>query len=217
MVEIDEVNFETVIPNSELRFSGGRTDSVSSPESLNHLNRVPSFAGREPDLIQLGIKIRNGTSIPLYFSNYETLVPEMIDSEGEKVHVGTHVDGICFPKKSNYLLVAPQESIKIFPLSALLRNENGLEICIYSETGMFFLLYCLQKNFLRNPTSNLTPGRYTFRFSYTNRYPRDLSELNGKPYSGSRLIRHMINLESSLSEKVWRGTAHTPFQNVYLC
>lgn len=144
-VEIDGIEFETIIPNSELKFSDKGANFLPSLESANDLNRIPPFAGREKQMIQLGIQLRNNTSTPLYFSNYETLIPEMIDSEGEKVHVGAHIDGIRLPSRSNYLLVAPQESINIFPLSALLSNENGLEICIYSETGMFFCCIVCKK------------------------------------------------------------------------
>ncbi len=43
-VEIDGIEFETIIPNSELKFSDKGAIFLPSLESANDLNRIPPFA-----------------------------------------------------------------------------------------------------------------------------------------------------------------------------
>jgi hypothetical protein len=88
---------------------------------------------------QFSIKVTNNTSMPICFCNLSTLVPELIDSEGQTVNYQTPRYLQNYDKQNNNCdLILPQKSLSISRYGRLYWELGKLQmsISIFSDEGL---------------------------------------------------------------------------------
>ncbi|MEB3180529.1 MAG: hypothetical protein VKL59_16090 [Nostocaceae cyanobacterium] len=135
-VEADSIRFETVASEK----------SLTIPEKEQELE-IP---------VQLGMNITNNTQTPFRFSFYATLIPELVDSNGQVLYGSFSRNMLCSPTLSDYPLVMPGESLTFFLDAKLFWNcyREHLILQINSMDGGYYTF------------DYLSPGVYQFRFVY---------------------------------------------------
>ena len=175
-VEVDGVRFETILSNPVL----------SIPVKKANSNGYTS--------VELGIKITNATPSPLYFSGYTTLIPELLEPDGQMREWGRNSNILIGPSESNFLLAMPGKSVTFFPYTILFgRRSNQSELAIESGDGSVWV------------SGELKPGKYQFRFSYQKIF-----------YPRGEIIYRQQEIEQKLLEQVWFGRVDTPFVELHL-
>ncbi|WP_377473664.1 MAG: hypothetical protein P2A85_15745 [Microcoleus anatoxicus] len=117
-VEFDGVRFETILSNPVL----------SIPVKKANSNGYTS--------VELGMKITNATSIPLYFSRYTTLIPELLKPDGQIIEWGRASNWVRGLSASDFLLALPGESVTFFPITVLCWIENSNSISVASTVTL---------------------------------------------------------------------------------
>ena len=105
-VEVDGVRFETILSNPVL----------SIPVKKANSNGYTS--------VELGMKITNATPNPLYFSGYTTLIPELLEPDGQIIEWGRASNWVRGRLASDFLLALPGESVTFFPITVLFGIEG---------------------------------------------------------------------------------------------
>jgi hypothetical protein len=134
-VEADSIIFETVVSEK----------SLTIPEKKQDLET----------LVQLAMRIINNTATPSRFSFYATLIPELVDSNGQVLYRSYSCNALRSPTLSDYPLAMPGESLTFF-LDAKLFWSYGehLSLQIDARDGGYYIF------------DYLNPGVYQFRFVY---------------------------------------------------
>ncbi|MCU0543711.1 MAG: hypothetical protein MUE44_16275 [Oscillatoriaceae cyanobacterium Prado104] len=170
-VELDGIQFETIVPD---RVAIVRYDK-SDVEKYNY--------------VELGMKITNGTPNPLYFNGFTTLIPEMLEPDGQIIEWGRASNWIRGPSAEDFLLAQPGESVTFFPITVLfwLKGYGSCFSIAYGDGSIW-------------GSEMLKPGKYQFRFSYQKiLHPR-----------GEIIYRRGKSEQLSL-EGIWYGRVDSPF------
>jgi len=170
-VEIDGIRFETIVPNS-----------VS-------IIRVKKSDWDDYNYVELGMKITNGTPNPLYFNGYTTLIPELLEADGQRIEWVLNSNVLKLPSESDFLLARPGESVTLFPYTILFwRKGYGAWLSIDYGDGSVWA------------SGEIKPGRYHFRFSYQKIFnPRGETIYRGR------------TIEQMPLERIWFGSVNSPF------
>ncbi|MEG4343208.1 hypothetical protein QUB70_07935 [Microcoleus sp. A003_D6] len=140
------------------------------------------------------MKITNGTPIPLYFSGYTTLIPELREPDGKIREWGRNSNILILPSESDFILALPGESVTFFPYTILFwRKGNQAELTIDFGDGSIWV------------SGGLKPDKYQFRFSYQ----KNIDPRSKIIYSGEAI-------EQMLLEMVYFGRVETPFVELHL-
>lgn len=173
-VEVDGICFETLVPE--------------------RVFKLPQKKGNAGTSVQIGMNITNNTSTPLHFSGYCTLIPELLQPNGQVSKWGRNSNVLIEPLESDFPLVMPEESISFFPDTTLFRwDRNQFGLSIHFGDGSVWV------------SDELKPGIYRFRFSYQK------FSLTTESTAGG-----WESIESRLLEKVWSGWVDTPFVELHL-
>lgn len=170
-VEVDGVRFETILSNPVL----------SIPLKKANSNGYTS--------VELGMKITNATPNPLYFTGYTTLIPELLEPDGQIIEWGRASNWVRGLSASDFLLAFPGESVTFFPITVLCWIEGyGASLSIDYGDGSIW------------GSDTVKPGRYQFRFRYQKIFdPR------------GEIIYRQQEIEEKLLEQFWFGRVDTPF------
>jgi hypothetical protein len=175
-IEVDRIQFETIVPNQVpiVRFDKSDRDNYN--------------------YVELGMKITNGTPNPLYFTGYTTLIPELLEPDGQIIEWGRASNCVRGPSASDFLLALPGESVTFFPITVLFWIEGyGASLSIDYGDGSIW------------GSDTVKAGRYQFRFRYQKIFdPR-----------GENIYRQQ-EIEQKLLEQVWFGRVDTPFVELHL-
>ena len=210
-IEVSGINMEIMLPDPT---------ALTIPE-----NR----AGITPP-INLGINITNNTSMSFYFNLYETLIPEIVTSEGQALQrqlvnekpkaevqpnryrtgwAGRLTEFIsnlnlsqeCYETREiNYMLVEPRESKSITIDASLAWEDNLLVLKISTILDQFVEPIDFQNFWLFEP---LLPGNYQIRFIYQHK-------------CANRVIPEIDPLEITNVEESKSELLITPFINLRL-
>ena len=210
-IEVSGINMEIMLPDPT---------ALTIPE-----NR----AGITPP-INLGINITNNTSMSFYFNLYETLIPEIVTSEGQALQrqlvnekpkaevqpnryrtgwAGRLTEFIsnlnlsqeCYETREiNYMLVEPRESKSITIDASLAWEDNLLVLKISTILDQFVEPIDFQNFWLFEP---LLPGNYQIRFIYQHK-------------CANRVIPEIDPLEITNVEESKSELLITPFVNLRL-
>lgn len=136
-VEVDGICFETVVSEPMIQVSGSKSDS--------------------PIYVEFGMNITNNTLIPVRFNLFNSLVPQLIISDGHQIQSTLFYRMEIAPKESHFPLVMPGESISFLPCEELVWNKNNqLYLSIYAIDGGIWSF------------SKLNVGKYYIQFAYRN-------------------------------------------------
>jgi len=117
-VEVDNIRFETLVPEPELI--------------------VPKKRRGTETPVQIGIRITNNTLTPLRFSFYASLTPEIIGADREALQVGYYSDWSTEPLESDFPLVLPGEYVTFFPYAKLLWLRDQFRLLMGAGDGGFW-------------------------------------------------------------------------------
>ncbi|MGB8687810.1 MAG: hypothetical protein WCD53_10810 [Microcoleus sp.] len=175
-VEFNGIRFETIVPNQVRIVRYDKSDR----EKYNY--------------VELGMKITNGTPNPLYFTGCTTLIPELLEPDGQIIEWGRASNMLRGLSAEDFLLALPGESVTFFPCTVLfwLKGYGAWLTIDYGDRSIW-------------ASEMLKPGRYQFRFSYQ-KILRPRSEN----------IYRQQEIEQKLLEQVWFGRVDTPFVELHL-
>lgn len=189
-IEVNGVRFEILLPERML--------SLPKKNLVQKLLRIlksalpiPSGDFSYKQSVQIGIRITNNTSIPVRFSFYFTLFPELVNAEGQVPLEGGWISPSA-PLESDFPLAMPGESLTFFPnveIFWIWGNRFGLSVAAGNGGEWIF--------------QPLKPGIYQFRFTYNN--PKDKVTMYGS-----------VSTNMNLIEEIWTGQASTPFVELHL-
>lgn len=165
-VEVEGIRFETLLP--ERAFT------------------LPKKKRGVETCLQLGIRIINNTLIPVHFSFFSTLVPQLIQAEGQQL-AGWYYRRIeKRPFASDFLLAMPGECITFFPYASIFWLKREVFILrIDAGDGGFWNFEIFQV------------GNYKIQFIYNNKYL-------------TQEIYDRENMSMTLIEGLWIGMVSTP-------
>ena len=137
-VEVDDIRFETFIPEPLLTVPNQRRNTINS--------------------VQIGMRIINNTPTPFYFSFYGTFTPDLVTPDGEVQRGDFSIsDWMRGPEESDFLLVKPGKSLTFFPgLHLSWRKPDKFSLLVHSGYGGLCHF------------DSLKPGIYHLRFRYEN-------------------------------------------------
>ncbi len=171
-VEVDDIRFETLVPEPEI--------AVGPPKS----------GGETP--VRFGFHITNNTSRAIRFSLYASLIPKLVDPNGQEFSEVYFRRIEVIPKESDFPLLMPSESVTYFPRATLVReNENQLTLKIEAGDGGFWLFEELQL------------GHYQIQFTYRNK-----TAIEEIWKSSEKSLKQLTN--------IWLGLVQTPYRLVRL-
>jgi hypothetical protein len=160
-IEVDGIRFETTLPETV----------ISLPEKDNGIETS----------VPIGIRITNNSKTDFYFNFYNTLIPEIITSNGEIIKKYYTSNFLKRMLLSDILLAVPGKSINFFPNAKLLcKKDRQLKLKIAAGDGGYWIF------------DNLKAGRYWLRLTYKNKSVETRVE--------DRNAKKII-----LFKKVWRG------------
>jgi hypothetical protein len=134
-VEINDIKFETVVPEKSWNIAEYEQE-VKTP-------------------VQLGMSITNNTQTPFRFSFYNSLLPEIVTSDGQALERGFYRNILLVARKSHYPLAMPGETVTYFPHAELWWEcSENLRLEISAGDGLYWTF------------QNLKLGVYYFRFVY---------------------------------------------------
>jgi len=166
IIEVDGIRFETTLPETVIRL----------PEKENGIETS----------VQIGIRITNNSNTDFCFNFYNTLIPELITSNGEIIKKDYTSDFLKRMLVSDILLAVPGKSIDFFPNAKLLCKKNGqFKLKIAAGDGGDWIF------------NNLKAGRYWLRLTYKNKSVETRVE--------DRNTKNII-----LFKKLWRGMVLVP-------
>lgn len=118
-VEVDGINFKTLMPECVLTGEQKKSDAETS--------------------VELGVCVTNNMSTPIRFSFYASFNPEMVTLDGQIVRGCYHRLGLMMAKESDFPLVMPRESITFFPEAKLFwLKRNVFTLSIAAGDGGFW-------------------------------------------------------------------------------
>lgn len=137
-VEVDGICFETVVAESTVQVSGAEPDS--------------------PIYVEFGMKITNNTLDPVRFNLFNSLIPQLIRSDGYQVRSALFYRMEIKPKESHFPLVMPATSSSFLPFSIQFtwEKDNQLYLGIHAIDGGSWSF------------GNLNLGKYYIQFAYRN-------------------------------------------------
>lgn len=177
IVEVDDVRFEVLATERMFIIPAVRRDAYT--------------------LVELSIHIKNNTQNRLYFSFFNSFMPEIITENGQIVQAGFYKERLLKPLESDFLLAMPGKAVT-FSRNAILnwsfnskkKRDRQLILTIPFRDGDFF-------TFL-----SLSPKTYNFRFQYKVTQEQ-LKEFN-----------NFIN--SEILQNLWIGELFTPTVEIHL-
>lgn len=165
-IEVDGIRFETTLPETVIRL----------PEKENGIETS----------VQIGIRITNNSNTDFYFNFYNTLIPELITSNGEIIKNDYTSNFLKRMLLSDILLAVPGKSIDFFPDAKLLCKKNGqFKLKMAAGDGGDWSF------------DNLKAGRYWLRLTYKNKSVETRVE--------DRTTEKII-----LFQNLWRGIVLVP-------
>lgn len=141
IVEVNDVSFEVLTTERMLLIPAVRRDAYT--------------------LVELTIRITNNTQNRLYFSFFNSFMPEMITEDDQIIQAVFYKERLLRPLESDFLLAMPRKTVT-FSRNAILnwsfnskkKRERQLTLTIPFRDGDFF-------TFL-----SLSPKTYNLRFKY---------------------------------------------------
>lgn len=103
ILELDNILFESIIPEKYLTIPRGRQAETS---------------------VKIGFRITNNTQNPIRFDLFATLIPEIVRSDGKILQKNYSTIRLGAPRESDFPLVLPGKSVTMFP-SAKFQVING--------------------------------------------------------------------------------------------
>ncbi|BAZ14552.1 hypothetical protein NIES4071_63960 [Calothrix sp. NIES-4071] len=171
-VEVEGIRFETLLPERTLIL----------PEKKRGIDTR----------LQIGILITNNTRIPVRFSFFSTLIPQLIEANGQQLKRWYSRTGTKRPLLSDFPFVMPGECITLFPYASIFWQKGEVfTLSIDAGDGGFW-------NFEVSKVSN-----YQIQFIYKNK-------------SITQKIYDRENMNMSLIEGLWIGMVYTPKIKFYL-
>ena len=172
LVEVNSICFGTFVPNPVLI--------------------LPKKQENAENFVRLGICISNNTTTKLYFSFYNTLIPEIITSNGKILRGNYRCLGIIGPRESDFELARHGQNLTFFPDARLFWNKHKFfTLSIAAGDGGF-------RSF-----EHLNPGNYKIRFTYKSKKSVVTTYSRGSP-------------NKKLIEGIWTGMVYTPFVELRL-
>jgi hypothetical protein len=124
-VEVDGVQFETVVPEQSLTIPEKKRQAEAS--------------------LQIGMQVTNKTQTPFRFDFFATLVPELIGVNGQTLQRSYFCRFLQAPRESDYPLAMPGESVRCFPDAKLFwLKVDVLSLQIAAGDGGFWIFNNLQ-------------------------------------------------------------------------
>ncbi|MDY6806152.1 MAG: hypothetical protein SXA11_20435 [Cyanobacteriota bacterium] len=141
--------------------------------------------------VKMGIRITNNTQTHLIFRFYNTLIPELITPNWQRVDSSYSSNILKTQLTSDFLLAMPKESVTFFPHAKLIGRKDDLwRLKIARGDGGYWYF------------NNLKAGKYWLRFAYKN------SDAETRVYNEN--TKKIVSVEN-----LWRGMVLVPF--VELC
>ncbi len=168
-IEVDGIRFQAIAPETVLM--------------------LPARKVKTP--VKVGLRIANNTQTNFTFSFYNTLIPEIITPNWQRVDKYYSSNILKAQLTSDLLLAMPEKSITFFPYAQLFWRKDDLwtlKIAIGDGGSWYF--------------DNLKAGRYWFRFAYKN--------LNAETRAYDENTQEIMSIEN-----LWRGMVLVPL--VELC
>ncbi|MFN6468355.1 MAG: hypothetical protein RMY36_001625 [Nostoc sp. SerVER01] len=124
-VEVDGIQFETVVPKQSLIIPEKKREAEAS--------------------LQIGMQVTNKTQTPFRFNFFATLVPELIGANGQTLQRSYFCRFLQAPRESDYPLAMPGESVRCFPDANLFWLKlDLLSLQIAAGDGGFWIFKNLQ-------------------------------------------------------------------------
>ena len=167
-VEVEGIRFEILVPERVLI--------------------LPEKKRRVATRVQLGICITNNTPNPVRFNFFDTLIPQLMEADGQLHFRGYYRRGTKRPSESDFPLVMPGESFTLFPYSELSwRKLDPFTLIIEAGDGGYW------------DFDGLKAGIYQIQLVYNNKYTAQEIEIYDRE-----------SLNTNLIEGLWIGMVSTP-------
>ncbi|NER03224.1 MAG: hypothetical protein F6K17_11625 [Okeania sp. SIO3C4] len=171
-IEVDGIRFETTLPETVLNLPEKKSGVETS--------------------VKIGIRITNNNNTDFYFNFYNTLIPELITSNLQRVQEYYTSNFLKSRLVSDLLLVVPGENITFFPHAKLLWKKNDqFKLKITAGDGGYWIF------------DNLKAGRYLLQLTYKNK-------------SAQTTVYDRITKKGISFKKLWRGMVLVPIVELYL-
>ncbi|MCC5638803.1 hypothetical protein LC593_23815 [Nostoc sp. CHAB 5844] len=166
-VEVEGIRFETLVPERVLT--------------------LPEKKRRVVTRVQLGICITNNTPEPVRFNLFNTLIPQLVEVDGQVCLRGYFRRGTKRPSESDFPLVMPGESFTLFPYAELSwRKLDPFTLIIEASDGGYW------------DFDGLKAGIYQIQFVYNNKCT-------------TQEIYDRTSMNTNLIENLWIGKVSTYF------
>jgi hypothetical protein len=153
--------------------------------------RVWAIPANQPDAntpVRLGIRITNKAQIPIRFSRFDTLFPELVGLDGRALTLIGGRNVTIPPTLADCPIAQPEENLSFFLDGKLFWRDNKLELRGSDGFGGIWLF------------NELKPGNYQFRFTYSSPSSRTLP----------------CDLAVGKMKGIWIGEVATPFVEIRL-
>lgn len=124
-IEINDIQFETLVPQKVLRIPEKGSDAETS--------------------VKVGMKITNNTQTPFRFDLYTTLIPQIIRLDGELLDT-SFSHRLFSGTESDYPFVIPGDYVTYFPTAKLFWYRNQLALKIATGDGGFYVFFGFQSS-----------------------------------------------------------------------